>query len=111
MGKHSHSNREHKGICDGLDMLVEELEELPEQVMVMNSKYIIFITSKGLEELKAEFEHLWLNAYNRRCAYDDLPNHKTYQEWYKKWGDKCEDSNFCEEAAEHYGYEGDLYDE
>ena len=24
----SHSNREHKGICDGLDMLVEELEEL-----------------------------------------------------------------------------------
>ncbi len=24
----SHSNAEHKGICDGLDMLVEELEEL-----------------------------------------------------------------------------------
>ena len=68
-------------------------------------------SKEGLEELKAEFEHLWLNAYNRRCAYDDLPNHKTYQEWYKKWGDKCEDSNFCEEAAEHYGYEGDLYDE
>ena len=22
----SHSNREHKGICDGLDMLVEQLE-------------------------------------------------------------------------------------
>ena len=24
----SHSNAEHKGICDGLDMLVEELEEV-----------------------------------------------------------------------------------
>ena len=24
----SHSSAEHKGICDGLDMLVEELEEL-----------------------------------------------------------------------------------
>ena len=24
----SHSSYEHKGICDGLDMLVEELEEL-----------------------------------------------------------------------------------
>jgi len=24
----SHSNAEHKGICDGLDMLVEELEEI-----------------------------------------------------------------------------------
>ena len=24
----SHSNAKHKGICDGLDMLVEELEEV-----------------------------------------------------------------------------------
>ena len=93
-------------------MLVKHLEQTDERLdySELPSTFINiwdFVTFADEEEK----EHLWLNAYNRRCAYDDLPNHKTYQEWYKNWGDKCEDSNFCEEAAEHYGYEGDLYDE
>ena len=54
-----------------------------------------------LEEIKQEFDSLWENAYYFKKAIADLPNHKNYDEWFRKFEENncCEDVSVYEEFA------------
>ena len=59
-------------------------------------------TKEELEEMRSQFEYLWEQAYNFKEGQDDLPNHKTYEDWLKKWDNMCDDGDFYEVAEEYY---------
>ena len=63
-------------------------------------------TKEELEEMKSHFDYLWEQAYNFKEGQDDLPNHKTYEDWLKKWDNMCDDSDFYRIAEEYYNKNG-----
>ena len=77
----------------------------------MRDNYENLLEAKTKEELykvKEEFLIRWKMAVNFIDGHKDLPNHKTYQEWIKKWDRKVDDDAFYEIAGEYYGHKGEL---